>query len=164
MIGYLEMDLVNEIYGHAECTMKLQKYDQIFDSCLRIKFPHMFVQESHTFAMFSAHAHIRTWRPLPDLFKQLCSMHASRHCVATSYIVLLSGQFFFSVFSASCVSHVAWKEMYNIHTDVFITHKGLVAGNQPPPSSSIPLLGKCCGFTPRCVNYYIVMKAHLGLF
>ena len=54
----------------------------IFDSHLWIrygtlKFSHMFVQGSHTFAMFYAHAlregrgHARTqmWRPLPDLLK-----------------------------------------------------------------------------------------------
>ena len=37
MIGYLEMDSDHEIYMHAEWSVILKKYNQIFYSCFRIK-------------------------------------------------------------------------------------------------------------------------------
>ena len=66
MIGYLEICLGHHFLWarRIECELQIL-YEQIFDSPLRIKvtpprISHMFVQGSHAFATFYAHA-LREW-------------------------------------------------------------------------------------------------------
>ena len=87
--------------------MKFQKYNQIFDSRLRIKvtalrsFPICLYREAIRLQCFPPTRYVRgavTRTYERDDHYPICSMHTSR---VTSYTVLLSGQFFFFLLPVS---------------------------------------------------------------
>ena len=99
-------------------------WSQIFEWHLWVKVVlpiFIYAQGSHMFAMFFAHAlregcghaHIWTWRPLPNLLKYALCMALGMPLGIASYTILLSGQFFFVSAMRLVTSPVALRLLHN---------------------------------------------------